>query len=122
MRAPTEVGRIEDGEHLEERLSEPTEPAVAALARLDGDLLILGVGGKMGPTLARMARRAFDRAGKRSRVIGVSRFSQPGLAERLQGWGVETIACDLLDPDQVGHLPDAKHVVAMTGMKFGATG
>src|SRR5882724_2557237 len=84
--------RIEDVEHLEDLLSEPTEPAVRALSRLDGDLLILGVGGKMGPTLARMARRASDAAGSRRRIIAASRFSEPALQERLRGWGVETVA------------------------------
>jgi nucleoside-diphosphate-sugar epimerase len=113
------ISTIDD---LEDRLSEPTPGAVEALARLPGDLLLLGVGGKMGPTLARMARRASDAAGVRRRVIGVARFSEPGLQDRLQGFGVETIRCDLLDPAQLQRLPEAPNVVFMTGMKFGATG
>ncbi|WP_165073217.1 NAD-dependent epimerase/dehydratase family protein [Paludisphaera rhizosphaerae] len=113
---------IRDVEHLEDLLSEPTPAVIEALARLDGDVLVLGVGGKMGPTLARMARRAFDEAGSRRRVIGVARFSDPSLAERLKGFGVETIAADLLDPAQVDRLPDAPNVVFMAGMKFGSTG
>lgn len=116
------VERIEDVAHLEDLLSEPTECAVASVSRLEGDLLILGVGGKMGPTLARMARKALDRAGRAARVIGVSRFSESRLRERLHTWDVETIACDLLDPEQVAALPDVPNVVAMTGMKFGSTG
>src|SRR5437868_5694438 len=96
---------IRDDEHLEELLSEPSPGAVEALGRLDGDLVLLGVGGKMGPTLARMARRAADAAAGRRRVIGVARFSTAGLEERLQAHGVETVRCDLLDPDQVEALP-----------------
>jgi hypothetical protein len=116
------VDRIENTEHLESLLSEPTALAVEALARLDGDLLLLGVGGKMGPTLARMARLASDRAGVRRRVIGVARFSTPDLESRLQAHGVETIRCDLLDFAQLDRLPDAANVVAMFGMKFGSSG
>src|SRR5882724_2589967 len=71
---------------LDTLLSEPSQAAMAALRGLDGDLIILGVGGKMGPTLALMARRAFDALGRTDRVIGVARFSQPGLEEQLRGW------------------------------------
>jgi nucleoside-diphosphate-sugar epimerase len=113
---------IENVEQLEDLLSEPTDAVLSTLARLDGDLLLLGVAGKMGPTLARMARRAFDAAGVRRRVIGVARFSSGGMAERLQAHGVETVRCDLLDQAQLDRLPDAANVVFMTGMKFGATG
>ncbi|HYT95029.1 MAG TPA: NAD-dependent epimerase/dehydratase family protein [Gemmataceae bacterium] len=113
---------IRDVEHLEELLSEPTAAVIETLARLPGDLVVLGVGGKMGPTLARMARRAFDAAGVHRRVVGVARFSSPGLEERLQTHGVETVRCDLLDPAQRDRLPDAPNVVVMLGMKFGATG
>lgn len=113
---------IRDEEHLEDLLSAPSPGAVETLARLDGDMIILGIGGKMGPTLARMARRAFDQAGKKNRVLGVARFSQPGLFERLPKLGVEPIRADLLDPDQVARLPDVPNVVAMSGMKFGAAG
>jgi nucleoside-diphosphate-sugar epimerase len=76
----------------------------------------------MGPTLARMARRAADAAGVRLRVIGVSRFSEPGLESLLGSQGVETIRCDLTDPVQLKNLPDAANVIFMTGMKFGSTG
>ncbi len=113
---------IANTEHLEDLLSEPTELAIETLARLDGDLILLGVGGKMGPTLARMARRASDRAGTPRRIIGVARFSDPRLEARLQSWNVETIRCDLLDADQLARLPEAMNVVFMTGMKFGSTG
>jgi len=115
------VDRIEGVEHLETLLSEPSDTATSAMSRLCGDLIVLGVGGKMGPTLARMARIASDRAGVRRRVIGVARFSDSRLETRLHGWGIETIRCDLLDPAQLDALPDVPNVVFMTGMKFGST-
>src|SRR5262245_51250069 len=113
---------IRDIDHLDDLLSEPTPAAVEALARLDGDLALLGVGGKMGPTLARMARRASDAGGKARRVFGVARFSTPGLEGWLAHHGVAPVRCDLLDPQQVARLPDAPNVVFMTGRKFGSTG
>ena len=109
-------------EVLEERLSEPTPAVVEALARFDGDLLVLGVGGKMGPTLARMAVRALRLAGSSRRVIGVSRFSDGKLERQLNAQGVETIRADLLDHQQLARLPEAPNVVCMTGMKFGSSG
>src|SRR5262245_61480243 len=114
--------RIANVAELEDLLSAPTPGAVEAMGRLDGDLIVLGVGGKMGPTLARMARRASDLAGSKRRVAGVSRFSDPAAAEALRKCGVEPLACDLLDPGQVARLPDVPHVVLMTGRKFGTTG
>jgi hypothetical protein len=112
---------IESVEQLEDLLSEPTTAAVEAMGRVDGDLMLLGVGGKMGPTLARMARRASDLAGTRRRVIGVSRFSSGGVEQRLAQHGVETIRCDLMDRAQLERLPDSANVIFMTGMKFGST-
>jgi nucleoside-diphosphate-sugar epimerase len=116
------LSAIRDVEHLEEVLSAPTDVVVETLGRLPGDLIFLGAGGKMGPTLARMARRASDRAGTQRRVIAVSRFGDRATRQRLEAHGVDTICCDLLDPDQLRQLPDAANVVYMTGMKFGATG
>jgi nucleoside-diphosphate-sugar epimerase len=123
---PREVGvmfgpEIETEAQLEDLLSEPTEGVIATLGRIPGDLILLGVAGKMGPSLARMARRASDAAGVRRRVIGVSRFSTGG-AEALQAHGIETIACDLLDDSAVARLPDAASVIYLTGRKFGSTG
>lgn len=107
-------------EQLDDQLSAPNAQVVRAMSQLDGDLIILGVGGKMGPTLARMAKRASDQAGARRRVLGVSRFTSPGARERLEAWGIETLACDLLDQTALNDLPDAPNVVCMTGLKFGA--
>lgn len=114
--------RIESVEHLEDLLSEPTPLVIDTLARLQGDILVLGAGGKMGPTLARMAVRATTWSGTQRRVIGVSRFSDRGLESRLQAHGVETLRADLLDERQLAGLPDAPNVVFMGGMKFGSTG
>ncbi len=110
--------QIADEDALEELLSRPTRALTEDLARLDGDILVLGVAGKVGPTLARMAKRAAP--GKR--VVGVARFSDPVLRKRLESWGVETIACDLLDRDAVARLPKLPNVVYMAGKKFGTEG
>jgi nucleoside-diphosphate-sugar epimerase len=110
--------RFEDLAQLEDEMSRPSPALVAALEKVPGDIMVLGVGGKMGPTLARMARRAApDR-----KVIGVARFSEAGLRERLQGQGVECIEADLLSRDALAALPDAANVVFMAGRKFGSTG
>jgi len=105
---------------LEDNLSTPTPDVIDVLQRLDGDIVVLGAGGKMGPTLARMARRASDAAGSKRRVIGVSRFNSAGARQALEDSGVETIACDLLDQESVQRLPDAPLVICMTGLKFGS--
>lgn len=110
--------RFDDVEAVEEFMTRPGAALKADLAAAPGDILILGVGGKMGPTLARLAKRAVpDR-----RVIGVARFSEPGLRQRLEGWGVETLECDLLDRDAVMALPRAPNVIFMAGRKFGSSG
>ena len=113
---------IQDVAQLEELLSEPTEGVVRTLGGLHGDVVVLGVAGKMGPTLARMAKKASELAGVKRRVIGVSRFSSSAFEAQLQAWGVETVRCDLLDPGSLAKLPDAANVIFMAGMKFGSTG
>ncbi len=96
----------------------PSAELVAELDRLAGDILILGVGGKMGPTLARLAKRAAPE----KRVLGVARFSEPGLRQKLEAWGVECIACDLLERDAIERLPKIENLVFMAGRKFGSSG
>jgi len=103
---------------LEEFMTRPSAALVADLERVDGDLMVLGVAGKMGPTLARLAKRALPRR----RVLGVARFSDPAVREQLAAHGVETIACDLLDRSQIEALPDVANVVFAAGHKFGASG
>src|SRR5215467_3532536 len=107
---------FDDAEALDDFLSRPSRSLATDLAAIDGDIIVLGVGGKMGPTLARLARNAAP--GKR--VVGVARFSEPGLRESLETCGVETIACDLLDLAAVAALPKIRNVVFMAGRKFGA--
>ena len=98
-------------EQLEETLSRPTPADEEAVRALGGDVLILGVAGKMGPTLARRLRRAADQAGVRMRVIGVSRFSTPAAARCLNEAGIETLAADLLDDARLAALPEAPNVI-----------
>lgn len=108
---------FETEQALEDYLATPTQALVDDLAKVDGDLIILGVGGKMGPTLARLARNAMP-AGRR--VIAVARFSEPDVRAMLEHHGVETIACDLLDASALAALPKCPNVVFMAGRKFGA--
>jgi nucleoside-diphosphate-sugar epimerase len=104
---------------LDDLLSTPRQETSAALESCPGDIVILGAGGKMGPTLARMAARA---ATDGRRIIAVSRWSSPTAERALNDAGVETIRCDLLDRAAVSRLPDAPNVVFMAGQKFGTTG
>lgn len=103
-------------------LSEPTPSVVEALRACPGDVVVLGAGGKMGPSLARMARRAADALDEPRRVIAVSRFSSPTVLTRLESQGVSVIRADLGDPDVLGELPDAPNVIFMAGQKFGTAG
>lgn len=109
-------------EALEDALATPSARLIADMARLDGDLLVLGAGGKMGPSLAMLARRAFDAAGKSDAVLAVSRFGDDDARRRLEDAGVRTIAADLLEDAELQALPDAAHVIHMAAMKFGTSG
>lgn len=111
-----------DTASLEEMLSRPAPAVVEMMRRLEGDVILLGVAGKMGPSMARMVKRASDQAGTTRRVIGVSRFRNPGAEEHLWQHGIETLSCELLNENEVSRLPDAPNVVYLAGMKFGATG
>ena len=113
---------LRDTEHLDALLSEPTEGVLETFRHLQGDIMILGVGGKMGPSLARMARRATNATGVPRRILGVSRFSSGGLEAQLQSWGIETLPCDLLQGEALSRLPEVPNIVFMAGMKFGSTG
>ena len=110
--------RPRDEDELEERLSRPPAALAPALARVPGDIAVLGAGGKMGPSLARMARRA-DPA---RRVLAVSRWTNRAAAAALEAHGVETVGADLLEPRELAALPDVPNVVFMAGQKFGTTG
>lgn len=106
---------------LEELLATPSASDIEAMRRLSGDVMVLGAGGKMGPSLARRIRRAADAAKAQIRVIAVSRFSSPQARDELQNAGVETLACDLLDRAQIAALPECENVLFLAGRKFGST-
>lgn len=112
---------VRDEDALEELLARPSAADVAFASRLTDDVLVLGAGGKMGPSLARRLRRALDAAGSARRVLAVARFSDPALAAALARDGVETVACDLLDPAQVARLPRLREVLFLAGRKFGSS-
>ena len=113
---------VRDEDELEELLSRPSPADVAFARTLAADVIVLGAGGKVGPSLARRVRRAFDAAGVSCRVLAVDRFSEGDLASALERDGIETIACDLLDPAQVAGLPKVENVLFLAGRKFGSTG
>jgi nucleoside-diphosphate-sugar epimerase len=110
-------GPIETEEQLIDQMTTPTPEVEAAVQSLDGDILILGIAGKMGPTLGELLVRA-----EANRVIGVSRFSDPASRQDLEDRGIETIKADLLDDRAIQELPDAPFVYQMAGYKFGSTG
>jgi hypothetical protein len=112
---------IENQEALEELLSRPDASVRSFFADFEGDLMILGIGGKIGQDIGRMAKRALQDAGKTNEVYGVSRFSNPKKRERLERFGIKTICCDLLDPKQVQALPAVENVIFMAGKKFGTS-
>jgi nucleoside-diphosphate-sugar epimerase len=104
------------------KLLEPSDDLVSDIAELDGDIMMLGVGGKMGPALARLAKEAVRRSGLNKTITGVARFSESGLQEALNKDGIETVRADLLRDDQLQDLPDVKNVLYLAGTKFGTTG
>src|SRR5579862_1756097 len=109
---------IADIAALDELLCRPSQALIDDLKKVDGDIMVLGVAGKMGPTLAGLAKAAAPER----RVIGVARFSDAGVKDWLHGRGVETINCDLLDETAVNALPKVPNIVFMAGRKFGAEG
>jgi nucleoside-diphosphate-sugar epimerase len=114
---PSLPAQFRDVEHLEEVMTQPSPAVSEELGRLSGDIIILGVGGKIGPTLARLAKRAAPE----KRVVGVARFSERGLREKLAAWGIECVEADLLDRAAVDRLPKLPNVVFMAGRKFGSS-
>lgn len=113
---------MSDLETLEEKILQPSEKLLKDIAAIEGDILILGVGGKMGPGMAKLAKQAIDRTGSRKKITGVSRFSDKALQKKLEKDGIETISADLLDEKSLKKLPDAPNVIYLAGHKFGSTG
>lgn len=112
--------KIANEEELEELLSRPSTETVELFKSLDGDILFLGIAGKIGPSLAHMAKRACLEAGVKKKIIGVSRFSNPAEKDLIETWGIETISGDLLDRQFLENLPKVKNVFFLAGMKFGS--
>lgn len=106
---------------LENELSRPNDADCSFMRELEGDVLVLGAGGKMGPSLALRARRAADQAGPSRRILAASRFAVGEEQRQLTGCGVDAIACDFLDRDQIARLPDCANILFLVGRKFGST-
>ena len=113
---------MKEMELMYEKLLQPSDALVADIAKLKGNIMILGVGGKMGPALARLAKQAIDKAGVNKKIIGVARFSEEGLQKELNEQGIETYQADLLNEDQLQSLPEVENVLYLAGTKFGTTG
>lgn len=114
------TNKISNEEQLEDLLSRPTKEGVEMFKKLDGDILFLGIGGKIGPSLANMAKRACDQAGVKKRIIGVSRFRSEEERRHIESFGIETIQGDLLEKEFLESLPKVKNVFFLAGMKFGS--
>lgn len=112
--------KITSDNELEELLSNPSKEAIELFKRLEGDIIFLGIAGKIGPSLAHMAKRACNEAGVTKRIIGVSRFRDEAEKALIESWGIETIRGDLLDRDFLESLPKVKNVFFLAGMKFGS--
>ncbi|MBQ2956530.1 MAG: NAD(P)-dependent oxidoreductase [Clostridia bacterium] len=109
-------------QYLDELLSTPSQALIEDVKKLEGDIMILGAGGKVGPTLSLMAKRAVEAAGIEKRVIAVSRFSDPLVVKLLNENRVEMISADLTDPEQIAKLPRVRNIIFMVGKKFGTSG
>ncbi|WP_231612457.1 NAD-dependent epimerase/dehydratase family protein [Novipirellula galeiformis] len=106
---------------LEELISRPTDAVISTMLHLSGDIIVLGAGGKIGPSIARMAKRASDQAETPRRIIAISRFSDSASRKRLEEFGVETVQADLLDTEKLADLPDAENILYLAGHKFGVS-
>lgn len=107
---------------LEDQILAPSASLVADIKKIEGDIMLLGIGGKMGPSMGKLALRAIKEAGINKRVIGVSRFSDSTVKNQLEQIGIETISCDLLNPQELQQLPQVSNIIYLAGHKFGTTG
>ncbi len=114
------IDKIENEEQLDELISRPTTETIEMFSRIDGDIIFLGISGKIGPSLASMAKRACDKAGVKKRIVGVSLFESPEQKKKIENTGIETIHGDLLDTEFMKSLPTLKNVFFLAGMKFGS--
>jgi nucleoside-diphosphate-sugar epimerase len=113
--------QIHSVRQLEDALSSPSEADVALMQKLKGDILILGAGGKMGPSLAKLAKRASEAAGSQRRIVAASRFGSEAARADLESAGIDVIPCDLLNPDDVSGLPRCENILYLAGRKFGSS-
>lgn len=113
---------MNNADEMYRQLLQPSAALVSDMAALKGDIIILGAGGKMGPALAKLAQQAVQSAGVKKSITGVSRFSEKGLQDELNSFGIETYEADLLQDDKLDALPDAENVLYLAGTKFGTTG
>lgn len=109
-------------EKIYQAMLAPSDALVNDITGIEGDIILLGVGGKMGPAMARLAKAAVNKAGINKKIIGISRFSETGLEAELNGLGIETISANLLNDAELQNLPTAKNVIYLAGQKFGTTG
>ena len=114
--------KIDSEKTLEAFLAVPSQKLVEMMTRLDGDIIILGVAGKVGVSLALQAAEAIRQADVDKKVYGVARFTKPEDRQKLDSAGVITIPCDLMEREQVEKLPEVKNVIFMAGRKFGTQG
>jgi nucleoside-diphosphate-sugar epimerase len=113
---------INELNQLEKQVLAPSQVLIQDMAKIHGDIILLGIGGKMGPSMGRLAVQAAKAAGIKKRIIGVSRFSDPDAKARLEQTGIETISCDLLNDAELQALPQVENVIYLAGNKFGTTG
>ncbi len=116
------VDKFSSEKELEDFLAIPSPALIEMMKRLEGDIMILGIAGKMGVTMGKVAVNAIKAAGVTKKVYGVARFSDANARKKLEDAGVETIACDLLDREAIAKLPKVENVVFMAGRKFGTDG
>src|ERR1035437_8823502 len=116
------VESIKDVAQLEDMLSTPTDGAIESVRKAKGDWIVLGVGGKIGPSLAHMIKRCVDVAGTKAKVFGVDKAYFGTMEKDLQAWGIETLSCDMLNQEALAKLPEAPNAIFMAGMKFGSLG
>ena len=109
-------------ELLNDLLTRPSKELIEDIRKLDGDIMVLGAGGKMGPTLCILAKKAALEAGIEKRVIAVSRFSDEDVRKLLEANGIEIISCDLLNLERLNNLPETENIIYMAGKKFGTEG
>ncbi|WP_205500080.1 NAD-dependent epimerase/dehydratase family protein [Rufibacter psychrotolerans] len=113
---------MKDLQTLEQELLKPSPDLLQDIAKIKGDIMLLGIGGKMGPSMGKLAKQAVEAAGLNKRIIGVSRFSDKSTRDEIESYGIETIAADLLNETDLQNLPDAENILYLAGNKFGTTG